>query len=116
MLFIGLLGPTFLGVLLFVQGGHSPIVSVLEWGPFRYIGRISYGLYLYHLPIFYFYHSLIGVRAPALGSLFNNLASAAIAVAVAAASYRFIEKPLLSRRGWGSVRESEAAITVTAAE
>ncbi len=29
--------------------GFSPIRRLLEFAPFRYIGRISYGIYLYHL-------------------------------------------------------------------
>jgi peptidoglycan/LPS O-acetylase OafA/YrhL len=51
--------------------------------PLRYLGRISYGLYLWHWP-------LIGVLGWQLG--------VPIAVAVAALSFRYIETPFLRRK------------------
>lgn len=29
----------------------APIARLLAWGPIEYLGRISYGWYLYHLPV-----------------------------------------------------------------
>ena len=56
--------------------------STLSVSPLRYIGKISYGLYIYHWPIFF----LLGA----------HLALAAvISFALAALSYQFVEKPFL---------------------
>src|SRR6185312_734191 len=51
VLFLGLLGPLFASLLLVVHTGNGPIIRLLEWSPIRYLGRVSYGLYLYHWPV-----------------------------------------------------------------
>jgi peptidoglycan/LPS O-acetylase OafA/YrhL len=60
----------------------------LSLAPLRAIGRISYGLYLYHLPI---YHALL---LPAAGPATVALAIA-LTFAVATASYWLVERPIL---------------------
>lgn len=61
---------------------------LLSVAPLRAIGRISYGLYLYHLPI---YHWLL---RPA-ESAWSPLLAAALTFAVATTSYWLIERPIL---------------------
>jgi hypothetical protein len=67
----------------------------LGWGPLRWTGVRSYGIYLWHYP-------LIVLTAPALiaGGLNmpRALAAAAASVVVAALSWRFVEEPI--RRGF----------------
>lgn len=46
-------GAAVLVVADLVAGGHSLLAPVLAWRPLVFIGRISYGLYLYHLPIYF---------------------------------------------------------------
>jgi peptidoglycan/LPS O-acetylase OafA/YrhL len=58
----------------------------IDQRPLRYIGRISYGLYLWHWPLYVAFGWKIG---------------APLAVAVAALSFRFVEKPFLRRRNRG---------------
>jgi len=61
---------------------------LLSPAPLRAIGRISYGLYLYHVPIFYW----LLYPAPSMA----NAALAIIATfAVATASYWLVERPIL---------------------
>ncbi|MFT5432916.1 MAG: peptidoglycan/LPS O-acetylase OafA/YrhL [Myxococcota bacterium] len=78
------------------RGFRGPFGRLLEWGPARYLGRISYGLYLYHnlMPTFVrLCLSAIGVPIEALGPA-TPFALAAATVAVAAASWALIEAPL----------------------
>jgi peptidoglycan/LPS O-acetylase OafA/YrhL len=72
----------------------NPNQSVLSNNILRWIGRRSYGIYLYHFPIFL---ALEALRRE--GSLVNYLLVTvlrfAITIFVADVSYRFIERPVL---------------------
>ncbi|MEO6124334.1 MAG: acyltransferase family protein [Ilumatobacteraceae bacterium] len=64
------------------------IRAILGWKPLAQIGQRSYGLYLWHWPIFVIgrvYHS---------GSWPRFLAGMAVTVAISEASYRYIETPI----------------------
>ena len=56
---------------------------ILAVPPLRYLGRISYGLYLWHVPILLAFGWKVGLP---------------LAVIVAALSHRFVEKPFLRRK------------------
>ncbi len=78
---------------------------VLGWGPMRYVGTRSYGLYLFHWPIFLVLRPEIDV--PWSGPVVLVLRLAAT-FAVAELSYRFVEMPV--RRGaigrlWKTARQ-----------
>ena len=74
-------------VVLAAQGASD----VLRWPALQYIGTRSYGLYLYHLPIF---NALEPLRESGSLSSFMwvNLAKFAMTFAVAEISYRTIER------------------------
>lgn len=76
-----------------VWNGRVPAVSaILGRGPIAYLGRVSYGLYLYHFPIFY----ALGVfHEGTSAERWRTLAAIVISVAVAAASFELIERPIL---------------------
>lgn len=69
----------------------------LDWTPVRYMGRISYGLYVYHQPITWF---AFEVRELGLEGGTAQLVASVIAffgtLLVASASYHLIEKPILN--------------------
>ena len=70
-----------------------------------YLGQRSYGLYLFHWPIFQFYRQFAGkgLNVIEFVSLF------ALALIVTEVSYRFIEMPVRSgglREAWGKFRHS----------
>lgn len=72
-------------------GTRAPHAIVLRAGPLRAIGRVSYGIYLYHFPIF-----VSGAFAPGGGAQPGHVAAAvALCLLVAAASYVLLERPIL---------------------
>jgi peptidoglycan/LPS O-acetylase OafA/YrhL len=74
---------------------------VLEWRPLTALGLASYSLYLWHLPVVDYLYQL--KRVPH-GFLFLQLPVALlVCTAVAAVSYRAVEKPFLRlRRNWAN--------------
>jgi peptidoglycan/LPS O-acetylase OafA/YrhL len=81
-------------ILVVVVVPDTPMARALSWGVLGYIGRISYGLYLYHFPLFLMIDgahsglsgaSLLAVR---LGATF----------VVAVLSYHLVEMPIRQRR------------------
>ncbi|MHB1161865.1 MAG: acyltransferase family protein [Chloroflexota bacterium] len=82
-------------VLQVVQLPTGPLVAVLRWPPLVTLGRVSYGLYLWHLPIYHLIDiTTTGVPVPWLVAL-----KIGISLLAAAASYRFIERPFLRLKG-----------------
>lgn len=71
--------------------GRFP-VQLLSNAPMRFVGRISYGLYLYHYPIFHYLKVEQGTPDLEL----RLLGALALTFAMATVSYRLIERPLLS--------------------
>lgn len=87
--------PAVAGAALLLHALHraqdiGPAGTVLRSAPMVFIGRISYSLYLWHWPL------LALARATQAGALtpMTRLALCAAAVALAWASYRWIEQPL----------------------
>jgi peptidoglycan/LPS O-acetylase OafA/YrhL len=83
------------GVILIaglLQGGWAS--AVFSWGPLRWTGRISYGLYLWHYPIILIVqpHLLQEPRGVRLAVL------ALASYAAAAASYYLLERYFLRRK------------------
>ncbi len=81
----------------------------------RYVGRRSYGLYLYHYPIF---HAAEAYRQP--GNLTNYLLVVAIEVSlsliVTELSWRFVEQPMLrvkKRYSWRRMQTAASASSAT---
>ena len=71
-------------VLAVADSPRSPLARLLSFRPLQLLGVISYGLYLWHFPIF----KVAGATPLALVS----------SVVVAAASYRYLESPVLRLR------------------
>lgn len=85
----------------------APIAAVLQSRPMVYIGRISYGLYLYHLLIFF----VLGINEAALAGrgipAVLWVSSLVACFAVAALSFELFEKPIMGLRR--SLLEVQAA-------
>jgi peptidoglycan/LPS O-acetylase OafA/YrhL len=89
-----------------VHPAPAVVSRALSFGPLCALGLISYGVYLYHWPIFVW---LSADRTSLHGwSLFAL--QCALTLAVAIASFHLVERPI--RRGWGSARVMLAAVPV----
>ena len=82
--------------------GRGPLAALLRWRPVAWVGAISYGLYVYHWPLFQWLDAdvLAGPR------VFRFAVQLALTFALATASYYLIEQPLRHGRPlrWGFKR------------
>jgi len=79
------------GSLLLVLGASQ--VRPLSWAPLVWLGKLSYGIYLWHYPI------MLWLRGQGITGWSSMLIGTVSAVACAAASYYTVERLARSRRG-----------------
>lgn len=79
-----------LGVLgfLYRRPRSNPVRALLSQGPARFIGRISYSLYLWHWPVFVLFRWTVGLESVPCGA-----AALAATLGVSVASFRWVETP-----------------------
>jgi len=92
----------FYALLLFLLVVNpAPIERrVFRCGPLMNVGTVAYAVYVVHQGINYFWHAAVFGAAPRIdswGSAFLTLLSLATVLALAAVSWRWIEKPLFRR-------------------
>lgn len=79
-------------LLIVVSGVVGWLTDALSGRAVTKLGKISYGVYLYHLPIYV----ALGVTAPGFGwSTLKVAAAIGLTLACAAVSYRWYERPIL---------------------
>lgn len=106
---IAALLPTVGAGLVIAAGVRRPSVGpvfLLGWRPLRFLGRISYSLYLWHWPILVLPAVAMGGALP----LRVRLALALVAIAVAAASLRWVEDPIRRGRFVGTLPRRNLAL------
>lgn len=91
------------GLLAYALGGCAlllaacvpgPVRALCSWAPLRHLGRISYGVYVYHWPLFLW---LTPART-GLGPLALTAVRVATTLAVATVSFVFLEQPIREGR------------------
>jgi hypothetical protein len=85
-------------VLLIAWGADGFSARLLALAPLRWLGNISYSLYLWHWPLFAYCTLLLGRNLP----MTVKLAILAVSLAAAIFSWRFVEQPFRARRARGS--------------
>ncbi|MDP4332878.1 acyltransferase family protein [Curtobacterium sp. A7_M15] len=104
--------PAVVGVLCIVLLGHRASVGVgfvLTNVVSRFVGRISFALYLWHFPV------VVGVRIVWGAGPVQAWAALAVAVLLAVASHRWIEVPVRRSRWLSSIEHGGSAARRTAA-
>jgi peptidoglycan/LPS O-acetylase OafA/YrhL len=82
------------------------VSALLGWGPLRWVGLRSYGIYLWHWPIFVLTRPQLDVSLSGLPLLIYRLALTGL---LAELSYRFVETPIRAGavgRSWRALREA----------
>ncbi|HEV3212680.1 MAG TPA: acyltransferase family protein [Acidimicrobiales bacterium] len=99
-------------ILSVVAVPRGVLAGVLGFAPIRFVGRISYGLYLWHYPLFLWLDhertGLFGVRLLAL--------RVGVTLVVATASFYLVERPIrhgLVLRGASAVALTAASVVAT---
>lgn len=94
--------------LVVLHTGHR-LLAPLRWPPLLYIGRISYGIYLYNLLIIESVHRYFGS-----GSVAVDLAAAGFSILAGAISWELLEKPVGKLKRWFPYPDSEPRFEVPA--
>jgi peptidoglycan/LPS O-acetylase OafA/YrhL len=76
--------------------------SFLDHKIFNFLGKISYGIYMYHLmvipPVLYIYHKYINSKDEIIVNLFAYPMVIGLTILIAALSYLFFEKPFIKMK------------------
>jgi peptidoglycan/LPS O-acetylase OafA/YrhL len=84
----------------------GPVRTMLGWAPLVWIGRRSYGIYLYHWPIFL----ILDGQRTGLDGWPLHFARLVVTFVVAALSFTYFEQPIRTERLLPSARASFAAL------
>ena len=110
-LFFGLIG-------IVILNADRKWLAFLRWRLLVYLGCISYGLYLYHIPVMFAVEAVCrmlggGHTLDASRPLFRSVIELTVSILVASLSWRYIEKPILGLKNrFHYAAESDTAIAV----
>jgi peptidoglycan/LPS O-acetylase OafA/YrhL len=83
----------FLVIAPSAVGGGNPLSGVLGGRVMRYLGQISYAIFLWHLPIMFALRHARGLALFSGHFWFTLLGTLLVTIPVAAASWHFVEEP-----------------------
>ena len=82
------------------------VAAALSWPPLRWVGVRSYGIYLWQWPVVALFPAIAGSGASLLEA---RLVETTLPIVLAAASWRWVEEPIL-RRGFRAVLRDRGAV------
>ena len=99
----------FFSIMIYGVACEGWFTRFLEWYPLRYLGKISYGLYIYHFPIVWFSVRILEMGIP---DEFVKPVSAVIAffvtILIASLSFYLMERPITNLKDrFFSLKRSE---------
>ncbi len=74
----------------------NPLRKLMEFPWLVKLGRVSYGLYLWHFPIYYLINVLIDANGIGIRWPIKLIVGGGISLAITVLSYRYVEEPVLS--------------------
>ncbi len=80
------------GGLVLAAAAPGWLGKALSWGPLRWLGVRSYGIYLWHWPVIAI---TVGLYPRGSSSIEAHLIDAVLPIGLAAASWRWLEEPIL---------------------
>ena len=87
-------------VALVAGAPDGPGARVLGWAPLAWVGVMSYGLYLWHWPVYV----VLSPERTGWGAAALLVPRLALSTALAVASYQVIEDPIRRRAAWARTR------------
>jgi peptidoglycan/LPS O-acetylase OafA/YrhL len=111
--------PACLGAALVLRAGEaggSFAGGLISLPPLRFVGLISYSLYLWHWPLIVF-QRISGITAPGGSPLMTGAAILVLTFALATLSWRYVERPVREGRNWlprPALFKTAAALTAVA--
>jgi peptidoglycan/LPS O-acetylase OafA/YrhL len=102
------------GAVVTAAAAPGRIARMLSWRPLRWLGVRSYGIYLWHWPVIALFPAVAGYQVNVTET---RLVETALPIVLAAASWRWIEEPIL-RNGFRATlrqRRSQIVSALTAA-
>jgi peptidoglycan/LPS O-acetylase OafA/YrhL len=109
----------FFAVTIYAVAKEGIFLSLLDSKPMQYLGKISYGLYVYHFPVIWFSGRVrdFGIPEPTAKAL-TALISFVATFLLASASYYWMEKPILNLKDRffslkGSEEQNAAVVMAT---
>jgi peptidoglycan/LPS O-acetylase OafA/YrhL len=80
-------------------GGPSRLSEALEARPLRYLGLVSYSVYLWHVPVLFWLDRHGLTYGDDTAGLMANLALVtAVSVALASVTFRLVERPAMNAK------------------
>jgi peptidoglycan/LPS O-acetylase OafA/YrhL len=100
------------GGLVLAAATPGSVSAMLGWNPLRWLGIRSYGIYLWHWPVIALAAAVAGPGSSGVGIW---LAETAAAITLAAASWRWIEEPIIHNGFRRTVRARYRVVANSAA-